>query len=50
MYKNQSKIQINVYFRLFLIDLMSGMNTNAPEMTSVSIRGPSIRSLPTSIK
>ena len=46
MYKNQSKIQINVYFRLFLIDLKSGMNTNAPEMRMVSINGPSIRSLP----
>ena len=37
------------YFR-FLMDFIIGINTNAPEMSMVSISGPSIRSLPTNIR
>ena len=39
-----------VYLFLFLIDLIMGTNTNAPEIRSVNMSGPSIRALPTSIR
>ena len=43
-------IPLCAFYFCFLMDFIIGIKTNAPEMSIVSIKGPSIRSLPTNIR